>query len=101
MTKKLRKIVNKKFEYKEERLLQHTNNQRFFAEYDVIGRVKVDRNQQHFTYSSSDLLTKVQSQNLQVFYHYDHLGRMVGRKDSSENSTQYFYAFPNKPYLIR
>ena len=100
-TKMLKRVVNKKFEYKDGRLLKHTNNQKYFVEYDTNGRVVVDRKQQHFTYSSGDLLTKVQYQNLKIFYHYDHLGRMVGRKDSIENSTQYFYAFPNKPYLIR
>jgi hypothetical protein len=35
-----------------------------------------------------------------VSYFYDHLGRLCGRKDTAENSTQYFYAYPEKPYLV-
>jgi YD repeat-containing protein len=37
---------------------------------------------------------------LRVTYYYDHLGRLCGRKDSADNSTQYFYAFPDRPFLV-
>ena len=91
------------FEYQNGgKFLKHTNNQKFFAEYDRLGRISVDRNQQRFTYDSHDLLVKVwNTQGVEIIYHYDHLQRMVGRKDSLENSTQFFYAFPDQPYLVR
>ena len=98
--KNLKRLVDRRFEYKDGRFLQHTNNQKYFSEYDDYGRLVVDKNQQRMTYDSNDLLIRVHNHDFEIFYHYDHLGRMVGRKDSLENSTQYFYAIPNKPYLI-
>jgi len=83
--------------------LTRIKKQQFNYEYDSHGRVISDRSRNQMTYQIGDLLATVKvpiENNLIVMYHYDHMGRMIGRKDSADNATQYFYAFPDKPYLV-
>ena len=91
------------FEYTGLNQISRLKGQRFYVEYDSLGRVTIDRNRNRLTYSSSDQLSTVEvasEKGLKVTYFYDHLGRLSGRKDTADNSTQYFYAYPDKPYLV-
>ena len=91
------------FEYNENNQISRLKGQRFFYEYDSLGRVVIDRNRNRLVYEIGDLLSTVYisgEKGLRVTYYYDYLGRLCGRKDTVENSTQYFYAFPDRPYLV-
>ena len=70
--------------------------------YDGLGRVVVNHNGNKFDYTTSDLVrsAKIDRSGLRINYHYDHEGRLVGRKDTAGNSTQYFYSLPDKPNLV-
>ena len=91
------------FEYNNFGRISRQKGQRFFHEYDSLGRVVVDRHRNRLSYETGDRLSTVDvalEKGLRVTYFYDHLGRLCGRKDTAENSTQYFYALPDKPYLV-
>lgn len=91
------------FEYNSFGRLARQKGQRFFYEFDPLGRVVVDRHRNRLGYEIGDLLSTVDvalEKGLRVTYYYDHLGRLTGRKDTADNSTQYFYAFPDRPYLV-
>lgn len=90
-------------EYDSSGRLLRLKKQQFNYEYDNHGRVISDRSRNQITYLIGDLLSTVKvlaENNLIVNYHYDHLGRLYGRKDSTGNVTQYFYAFPDRPFLV-
>jgi YD repeat-containing protein len=91
------------FEYTVNNQISRQKGQRFFYEYDTLGRVVVDRHKNRLVYEIGDRLSTVDvsgEKGLRVTYYYDFLGRLCGRKDTAENSTQYFYAFPDRPYLV-
>ena len=91
------------FEYNNVGQLSRIKGQRNFYEYDLLGRVVADRNRNRISYESGDLISGVEvasEKGLKVTYFYDHLGRLSGRKDTADNSTQYFYGYPDKPYLV-
>ena len=81
--------------------------------YDDLGRIltipsSYGRDIRHFAYTSCGDLVKSaratssrdRSAKVEVKYYYDHLGRLTGRRDDLGNSTQYFYALPDRPYLV-
>ena len=74
--------------------------------YDSLGRVVRNYKQQQFSYGSGSLLTKVilprggERNERTVRYFYDQQDRLVGRKDSGGNMTQYHYALPDRPLLV-
>ena len=71
------------------------------GDYDPLGRLSRDRSRHTYKYSSNDLLLEVKIDNrIVISYFYDHLGRMVGRKDSLGGAAQYFYADSTKPFLV-
>ena len=73
--------------------------------YDSLGRIVKNYKQQQFTYGSDSLLTRVATargsrSNWAVRYFYDEQNRLVGRKDSGGNLTQYHYARMDRPLLV-
>ena len=77
-------------------------------DYDDLGRILSfpgrKGHQRRFVYTAgSDVVSSVQVSmqglEVRVTYFYDHLSRLVGRKDTLGNSTQFFYALPDQPYL--
>ncbi len=78
--------------------------------YDDRGRVISDHRGHVLSYNSLDLLTTVKMPSGdRIGYRYDHLGRLaaryyhLGREESAGptmNVTQYFYALPERPYLL-
>ena len=72
----------------------------FFGTYDHYGRMVINRNRNYYKYSSNNLLLEVQTDKFTVKYFYDHMNRLIGRKDSTGDSIQFFYAYPTKPHLV-
>ena len=69
--------------------------------HDSQGRIKLATHR--FLYDSRGLLNKVLLKNRPedwIRYNYDHVGRLVAIRDARGNSTQLFYANPDKPYLV-
>ena len=70
--------------------------------YDSLGRIIKNYKQQQFFYGSNSLLTRVRGSRINwvVRYFYDEQNRLVGRKDSGGNLTQFHYARLDKPMLV-
>ena len=70
--------------------------------YDILGRTVRNYKKQQFAYGTNNLLMEVSlpRTDKKITYFYDHLDRLVGRKDSTGNITQFHYARPDKPYLV-
>ena len=73
--------------------------------YDSLGRIVKNYKQQQFSFGSNSLLTRVATArgsrgNWAVRYFYDEQNRLVGRKDSGGNLTQFHYARLEKPMLV-
>ena len=83
----------------------------FHLTYDDLGRILRSPGStghtRQFTYiPGTDLVDSAVRSDLRdrpvvrVTYYYDHLSRLIGRKDDLGNSSQYFYALPDRPYLV-
>jgi YD repeat-containing protein len=69
--------------------------------YDDRGFVVQNAAEAVFTYDARGLLTAAQRPDrFSVEYEYDHLGRLVLRKDHLGNVTQYLYAVPQRPRVV-
>ena len=85
-----------------DQLIQY--NQAVLA-YDSLGRVVRNYKQQHFSYGSNSLLKKITQsagtrREWSVKYFYDEQNRLIGRKDSGGNLTQYHYTRLDRPFLV-
>ncbi len=70
--------------------------------YDENGRIISDLRNNLFTYTTSDCLSTVRlaGNERTIQYYYDHMDRLIARKDNAGNVTQFFYGFPTKPLLV-
>ncbi len=80
-------------------------NQAAKAAYDGHGRMIRTHKQFQLRYSAGSLLleaTKIggAGPRRQILYFYDHLDRLIGRRDDEGRTTQLFYALPGRPYSV-
>ena len=98
---KLETIHDFKFNEKNQ-AVDYRKNQlgQYPGDFDSFGRMVKNRNRHLYKFSTNDLLVEVRGDRQVITYHYDHLGRLIGQKDSTGTSIQYFYAHPTNPYLV-
>ncbi|XP_065207120.1 teneurin-a isoform X2 [Planococcus citri] len=69
--------------------------------YNNRGFVVQNAREEKFQYNTrGSLVRAIKRGRFDVRYYYDHMGRMVTRKDNYGNVTQYFYTHPENPSLI-
>jgi len=70
--------------------------------YDGKGKLVKNHKQFQFKYGSNNLLIEASHARTRkkIFYFYDHLDRLVGRRDDEGRITQFYYSNPETPYLV-
>lgn len=69
--------------------------------YDARGLVAQNAREERFHYNTQGLLVRATKRGrFDVRYYYDHLSRLITRKDNFGNVTQFFYNNNERPYEI-
>ncbi|CAG9802441.1 unnamed protein product [Chironomus riparius] len=72
-----------------------------FYKYDDQGHIVQNAREEKFHYSTQGLLIRATKKGrFDVRYFYDHMNRLVVRKDNVNNVTQFFYNNQERPYEI-
>lgn len=80
-------------------------NQAAKAAHDSQGRMVRTHKQFQLRYSANSLLLEATriggaGPRRQILYFYDHLDRLVGRRDDEGRTTQFFYSLPGRPHRV-